>query len=74
MKKLILTDDDFYNGPNGKEIRGGTRRLRRLHEHDLIIHVKNSGDFEVLKDREARSQEEIKDILDFDERIILAIN
>jgi predicted nucleotidyltransferase len=70
MKKLILTEADFYWSPTGKTLRGGTRRL---YDADLAVLVKRDGDIEILKDRAGRSKEEVKALLEFDERLILAL-
>jgi hypothetical protein len=70
MKKLILTEDDFYTSPTGRTLRGGNRRL---YEVELAVLVKRNGDFEILKDRFGLSKDEVRSILEFDERILLAL-
>lgn len=70
MKKLILTEDDFYQSPTGRTLRGGSRRL---YEVDLAVVIKRDGEIEILKDRFGLSKEEIRNIVEFDERLILAL-
>jgi hypothetical protein len=70
MKKLILTDEDFYNAPHGRCIRGGNSRL---YEAELVVYMKDNGDFEIVKDRFGMSKDEIRSIIEFDERILLAL-
>ncbi len=70
MKKLILTEDDFYQSSTGRTLRGG---YRKLYDVELAVVVKDNGEIEVLKDRFGLSKEEIRDIVEFDERILLML-
>jgi hypothetical protein len=75
MKKLILTDDDFYslyNGSyDGRAIRGGKRRL---FEAELVIKLNRDGSYEVIKDRYGLSKEQIElEINQPDERLLLML-
>jgi len=57
MKKLILTENDVYQSPYGREIRGGSRKL---YEAELAVLVKRDGSFEVIKDHVGLSNDEIR--------------
>jgi hypothetical protein len=70
MKTLILTEDDFYQSSTGRTLRGGTRQLFNA---DLAVVIKCDGEIEVLKDRFSLSKEEIRIIVEFDERILLML-
>ena len=70
MKKLILTEDDFYQSPTGRTLRGGSRKL---YDVDLAVMVKRNGEIEVLKDRFDLSKEEVQRIVEFDERSLLML-
>jgi hypothetical protein len=70
MKTLILTDEDFYTSPTGQTIRGGHKRL---YDADLVIHMKDDGDFDILKDRRQLTKDEVRNIINFDDRILLAL-
>jgi hypothetical protein len=70
MKKLILSEDDFYNCPGqGSTLRGGSRRL---YDAELVVKILRNGSYEVLKDRFGLSKEEIeREIFQPDERLLL---
>jgi hypothetical protein len=70
MKKLILTEDDFYYSPTGRFLRGGDRPM---YNADLVVYVKKDGSYEVLKDRFDLSKEEVRSIVEFDERSLLLL-
>ena len=71
MKKLILTEEDFYQSPTGRTLRGGSRRM---YEHELIIYKKRDGSYEVMKDRFGLSKTEIEMELEgIDNRLLLMI-
>ena len=71
MKKLILTEDDFYRTLNGPAIRGGNKRL---YEAELVIKVNRDGTHEVIKDRFGLSKSQIEmEIESIDERLILML-
>lgn len=70
MKKLILTKDDFYQSPTGRTLQGGSRKL---YDVDLAVMVKRNGEIEVLKDRFDLSKDEIRDIIEFDNRVLLML-
>ena len=70
MKTLILTEDDFYQSQTSKTLRGGTRQL---YNAELAVVIKRDGEIEVLKDRFGLSKDEIRDIVEFDERILLML-
>jgi hypothetical protein len=69
MKKLILTEDDFYQSSRGQEISGGNKRL---YEAEVAIFLKRDGSYEVLKDRFGLSKTEIEMELEgIDNRLLL---
>ncbi len=70
MKKLILTEDDFYQSPTGRTLRGGWQKLYHV---DLAVIVKRNGEIEVLKDRFDLLKEEVRSIVEFDERSLLML-
>jgi hypothetical protein len=57
MKKLILTEDDFYWSPTGPTLRGGSRRL---YDAELAVKLMRDGSYVVLKDRFGLSPSEIE--------------
>lgn len=71
MKKLILTEDQFYQTQNGLAIRGGSSILYDAH---LVVKLRRDGSYEVLKDRFGLSKEEIEsEIYGPDERLLLTM-
>jgi len=71
MKKLILTEEDFYSSPSGRTLRGGNKKM---YDAELIIFQKSDGSYEVMKDRFGLSKTEIEMELEgIDNRLLLMI-
>ena len=69
MKKVFLTDDDFYQTANGLQVRGGSKIMYDAH---LVVKLGKDGGYEVIKDRFGLSKEELeKEIYGPDERLLL---
>jgi len=70
MKKLILTEDDFYNCPGqGSTLRGGSRRL---YDAELVVKILRDGSYKIIKDRFGLSESQIEsEVFGLDERLLL---
>ena len=76
QETLILTDDDFYNSPTGRTLRGGSKML---FESSLVIKLNRDHSFsnpsiEIIKNRNGLSKKEIiAQQLGSDKRLLLII-
>lgn len=69
MKKLILTEEEFFQTAEGYHLRGGNRRI---YDAELVVKINRNGSYEVLKDRFNLSKEEIENELSgLDNRLLL---
>lgn len=57
METVVLTDNDYYMSSNGYHLRGGNRLL---YEASLVIKMNRNGGYEVIKDREGLTNEQIE--------------
>ena len=57
METVVLTNSDYYKTANGYQLKGGSRLL---YEASLVIKMNRNGGYEVIKDREGLTNEQIE--------------